>query len=131
MSHLTKICPYCAEEILMVAIKCKHCKTFLDKSKDPNYRPKSKRKNSYSNDPMMKMILPVGRSPLAILAGYAGLFSFIIIGAPFALLFGILALRDIKKNPETTGKGRAWFGIITGGLVSFFIGISVIVAIFR
>ncbi len=32
MSEGIKKCPYCGEEILLVAIKCKHCGEFLDKS---------------------------------------------------------------------------------------------------
>jgi hypothetical protein len=35
------------------------------------------------------------------------------------LIFGILALNDIKKHPDKMGKGRAWFGIIMGGIFSF------------
>lgn len=66
----------------------------------------------------MRMLLPVGRSVLAILAGYAGLFSILILPAPIALLLGILAIIDIRKNPEKHGMGRAVFAVITGGLFS-------------
>jgi len=66
----------------------------------------------------MRMLLPVGRSVFAILAGYAGLFSLIFIGAPFALIFGILAIIDIKKHPEKHGMGRAIFGLVMGILFS-------------
>jgi hypothetical protein len=38
----------------------------------------------------------------------------LIVPAPLALLFGILAVRDIKMNPEKHGMGRAVFGIVIG-----------------
>jgi hypothetical protein len=63
-----------------------------------------------------RMILPVGRSGLAIAAGYAGLFALLVVPAPVALVLGILAVRDIKKNPKKRGMGRAVFGIVTGAL---------------
>jgi hypothetical protein len=61
-------------------------------------------------------VLPVGRSSLAIAAGYLGLFSILLLPAPIALVVGLLALRDLKKNPKKMGVGRAWFGTIAGGL---------------
>lgn len=67
-------------------------------------------------DPALKHIIPVGRSGLAIAAGYLGLFALLIFPAPLALIAGILALLDIKKYPKKLGKGRAWFGIIAGAL---------------
>ena len=69
-------------------------------------------------DPAMRMLLPVGRSFWAIASGYFGLLSILLIFAPFALITGILAILDIKKNPEKHGMGRAIFGIIMGALFS-------------
>jgi hypothetical protein len=66
------------------------------------------------DDPAMRMLLPVGRSGLAIAAGYMALFCVLLVPGPLALLLGILALRDIRDHPEKLGKGRAWFGIIMG-----------------
>ena len=64
----------------------------------------------------LRMIIPVGRSPWAILAGYLGLFSVLLIPAPFAVLFGVLAIRELRRNPTKHGMGRAIFGIICGSL---------------
>ena len=62
------------------------------------------------------MLLPVGRSGLAIAAGYAGLFALLILPAPLALVLGVLAVRDIKQHPHKRGMGRAMLGIVTGAL---------------
>lgn len=62
----------------------------------------------------MRMLMPIGRSIYAIIAGYLGLVSPIFLPAPLAIVFGLLALRDIKKNPELVGKGRAIFGLVMG-----------------
>jgi hypothetical protein len=76
-------------------------------------------------------LVPVGRSGWAIAAGYLALFSVLIVFAPFALVCGVMALRSIKKNPGLGGKGRAWFGIIMGGLVSAVIVIGLIASLFE
>lgn len=65
----------------------------------------------------LDMLVPVRADIFAVAAGYFGLFSLVVVGAPFALIFGVIALRRIKQNPNRTGKGRAWFGIIMGSLV--------------
>jgi hypothetical protein len=60
----------------------------------------------------MRLLLPVGRSGWAIAAGYMGLLSVLFIFAPFALIFGIVAIVDIKNHPGRHGMGRAIFGIV-------------------
>ncbi len=69
-----------------------------------------------SDSGIARMALPVGRTPLSIVAGYLGLFSLTFILAPVALIVGILAIRDLKAHPEKHGLGRAWFGTIMGGI---------------
>jgi hypothetical protein len=64
----------------------------------------------------MRMLLPVGRSGLASAAGYAGLFAFLVVPAPLALILGILAVRDLRNHPKKHGMGRAVFGIVIGAL---------------
>ena len=73
-------------------------------------------RRSEGDDPMMRMLLPVGRSGWAIAAGYLGLLSFLGVFAPFSLIVGFVALRDLKQHPEKHGLGRTWFGIIMGAI---------------
>lgn len=71
----------------------------------------------------MRLLLPVGRSVWAVLAGYAGLFAVLIFPAPIALGLGLLAMYDLKRHPEKFGKGRAVFAIVMGligSLLLFF-----------
>ncbi len=77
------------------------------------------------DDPVLRIILPVGRSGLAIAAGYAGLFALLILPAPLALVLGVLAALDITRHPEKHGMGRAFFGIATG-LVGSLILLSLV-----
>lgn len=64
----------------------------------------------------LRMIIPAGRSVWAILAGYLGLFSVLLFPAPFAVLFGVLAVRELRSQPSKHGIGRAIFGIVCGSL---------------
>ena len=116
MGQENKDCPYCGEIIKRIAKKCKHCGEFLDERmrRDQEERERASRRP----DPSLAAVIPVGRAPSAIAAGYLGLLSPLIIFAPFALLVGILALNQMKKDPELTGAGRAWFGIIMGAIFS-------------
>lgn len=74
---------------------------------------------SFDEMPAMRMLLPVGRSGWAIVAGYLGLFSFLLIFAPFAIVFSVLAIFDLKRNPKKCGMGRAVFGLVMGVLGTF------------
>lgn len=66
----------------------------------------------------MRMLLPVGRSAWAIGAGYMGLISVLVLPAPFAVWFSIMAIREIRRSKNTPkpvhGMGRAIFGLIMG-----------------
>lgn len=68
------------------------------------------------DDPLVRTLLPVGRSGWAIASGYLGLFSVLLLPAPLALITGILAVRHMQQNPKVHGMGRAVFGIVMGTL---------------
>jgi hypothetical protein len=99
-----------------------------DYEDDDDDRPRRRREpQDIGDDPAMRMVLPVGQSGWAIASGYLGLVSVLVLPAPFAVLTGILALREIRRNPKKHGKGRAIFGIVMGGLCTIaFVGLSVL-----
>ena len=70
------------------------------------------------DDPAMRLLMPVGISGWAIAAGYLGLFGFLVLPAPLALIISIIAIRDIKKSKNDAhpkhGMGRAVFGLVIG-----------------
>ena len=76
---------------------------------------------SSESDVTMRILLPVNRSGYSIAAGYLGLISILLIPAPFALLFGLLGVRDIKSNSDKQGMGRAIFGIAMGAIFSILL----------
>ena len=80
------------------------------------------------DDAALRMIVPIGRSGWAIAAGYLGLLSLIPFVGVIALAIGIVAVRDLRKHPDKHGAGRAWFGIIAGGLSVLIYGIAIICA---
>ena len=101
-------CKECGKEINDKAAVCVHC----------GVATVALQKGVSQPDTAMRMLLPVGRSVYASFAGYLGLFSVLLIFAPFALLFGILGVRDVNKNKDKHGKGMAIFGIIMGAIFS-------------
>jgi hypothetical protein len=117
-SSETKRCPFCDEEIKAVATIRRFCGEDLEDERGPL------RRKSKSPGTVDRMLLPVGRPVSAIAAGYCGLIGIVpMCGLPFsiaAVVCGIVALGTIGKNPELSGKGRAWFGIILGLLATLF-----------
>lgn len=73
-----------------------------------------------ADDAGLRLLVPIGRSGLAIAAGYLGLISLVLIPAPIAIVVSILAIRDIRHSKSTGkpkfGMGRAVFGLIMGTL---------------
>lgn len=77
-------------------------------------------------DRTMEALLPVNRTGLSIAAGYAGLFSILLVFAPIALILGVLALLDLTHKPNVGGRGRAWFGLVAGafGTIGLFFAMA-------
>jgi hypothetical protein len=75
----------------------------------------------------LNLLMPIGpQSGFSIAAGYIGLISLVVCFiAPFAILFGVLGLRDIGRNPQKHGKGRAIVGLVCGA-----IGTCILIAVF-
>lgn len=105
-------CPHCGTPNDDNSFRCVKCQKVI--------QPEAQRvvTTELADSAAMRMILPVGRSGMAIAAGYAGLFALLVVPAPLALLLGILAFRDLKRNPKKHGMGRAIFGIVMGVLGS-------------
>lgn len=115
-------CPKCGEMIMAVALKCRFCGELFDEGLRRAAR-------QGDDDPVTRMLLPVGRSPVAIAAGYAGLFAVTCVAAPLALILGIWAINDLKKHPEKHGMGRAVFGLVMGIIFSIPLLIFVVAAL--
>ena len=70
------------------------------------------------SDQVASMLLPINRPMSAIAAGYLGLLSLLPFIGILAVIVGCMALSKLKASPELQGSGRAWFGIISGGLTT-------------
>ena len=77
-------------------------------------------------DRALEMVLPVNRLPLAIVAGYLGIFSLLVFPGPIAVFVSVLAIRQLNSKPEIAGRGRAWFGLIAGAVASVVLVIIVL-----
>jgi hypothetical protein len=78
------------------------------------------RSRSIGDDPGIRLLLPVGRSGPAIVAGYLGLLSIIPAVGLLAIAFSLWAIADIRRNPKRHGMGRAVFGLVTGAVSTIF-----------
>lgn len=104
-------CTTCGTQINQDAHFCSEC----GHSTDPNAAAQNtKPLNAIEDD--LKYLIPMGTSPIPMIAGYLGLFSILILPAPFALILGVIGLKQLKKKNITNGRGRCWTGIILGSI---------------
>jgi uncharacterized RDD family membrane protein YckC len=94
----------------------------------PDARPSPIPTSPWRDDPGARFLLPTGRSGKAIAAGYLGLFALLGLPAPFAILVGVLALRDLRAHPQKLGRGRAVFGIVMGVLGTAGLLVAILVS---
>jgi hypothetical protein len=88
-----------------------------DDEEDWDERPRRRRRRREPEyDPGMNMVVPLNTSALAIAAGYLGLVSVLCVPAPFALLLGIPALRQLRTNRKLDGRYRAVFAVVMGAV---------------
>ncbi len=114
-------CPKCGAPNDDNAFRCVSCNEVVQQLPTQAYAPSSAqqpKRKKLGDDAGIRLLLPVGRSGLAIAAGYLGIFSLIPIFGPIALIIGILAIRDMNAHPEKHGMGRAIFGIVMGSLAT-------------
>ncbi len=107
-----KDCPICSEQILAVAMKCKHCGEYLDDDDIEDRRPQK------SAGTLVRLVAPVEISVMSLFAGYMGLFAMFplvgIVPAVIGIFLGWGGLKEIQRKPNLSGKGRSWFAIIMG-----------------
>lgn len=124
-------CPKCGAPNDDNAFRCVKCHDVVQQAPTQGHAPSAvqqfKRKR-LGDDAGIRLLLPVGRSGLAIAAGYLGIFSLVPIFGPIAIIVGVLAIRDIKAHPDKYGMGRAIFGIVAGALATLLLLVVIIAA---
>ena len=102
-------CPFCQEEIMATAIKCKHCRSMLVPVQEAEEIPK----NESNAIPITSMVLGI----LAVLAASGNsewnddnVLGLAMLSIP-ALVLGIICVAKQKR-----GKGMAISGIVLGSI---------------
>ena len=91
-------------------------------------RPGPPRRRGGPRD-LERFLTPAGRPASAIAAGYLGLFSLLPFFGIFAIIAGVVAQRTLRRNPHVLGRGRAWFGLVMGLVMTLVYAIPIILAI--
>jgi hypothetical protein len=124
-------CPKCGAPNDDNAFRCVKCHDVVQQVPTQGHAPSAVQQSKpkkLGDDAGMRLLLPVGRSRLAIAAGYLGIFSLIPIFGPIAIIVGVLAIRDISAHPDKHGMGRAIFGIVAGAFTTLVMLVMLIAA---
>jgi len=116
-------CPQCSNRMPAGTDSCSNCGLAFRQPLRPNVGT-----YDIAEDALTRAIVPVGRSGYALVAGYLGLLSFIPLLGLLAIIFGVLAIRDLQRRPERRGMGRAIFGIVVGS-VSSLVFVAVLIGL--
>ena len=84
-----------------------------------------------STGSMLEKIIPY-HNGMALAAYYLAVFSLIpfvgIILGIAGLIFGVLGLKVVLRNPAAGGKVHAWIGIVVGGLFGFgYLALTIVI----
>jgi len=93
----TKRCPYCGEEILESAIKCKHCGEWLEK-KDSGKMPVNRKISNWFKDHFWQTVIP-----FLLLVGFLGFKHYLLYKknhAPLQAIKGWEFLNESRKADE-------------------------------
>lgn len=82
------------------------------------------------NDQALAMVVPSGVDTVALVAGYVGLFSLLLVPAPVALVLGVVALRRLSSRPGSRGHVRAIVAIVLGGLGTIALALGIFFSVF-
>jgi hypothetical protein len=123
----TIACPFCGRPVKATARYCSHCGEAMFEGDEEDTSPRSR---GDGGEAALRWLVPIDRSGWAIAAGYLGLLScFPFIGLPLgitAMICGFKALRQTDRNPRLGGRGRAYFGLVVGVIMT--IGNAILIA---
>ena len=107
---------------------------------EPEDRPRRRRNrpdDRGGGDDGVSTLIPY-HNGMALAAYYVGVFSLIpcvgLILGPLGIIFGIVGLRRVNRNPEVKGTGHAIAGIVLGGIATLgnygFVIVAILMGVF-